>query len=572
MNMGKRQSGSQDKTASLFDLTLNEHSIHGGYIYIPLKYRHLLLVDLNKKLHLIHQRDDFPISWKLDSNGRLMADSSKGELKTLREWFQETDAKAGDTMRFGESDEDNLFVELILQQEIRYHRHSNKNQSLVSTSENLYSIVNTIGMRDMFKLATIGSELESILKEGMDKALNAELCTNQPIDQCVRLISHDPQLMRFFDKYWESTDFKRVFSYRPIQLIFDTGTEEEEPSKNLILIDFQTPTPVDLAQLEKIKDVQHSRLALKYNRLLEEYDQLAPAFKSLMAEFQEIPAEDNSAKAQLLSSFLDLAKDTLRKPDIHDGLADIIKDLFHDPIPMFQSLMGLFLPEGIKRAKDAMEHIAEVCRLTPEQYGKLINDLSEMKLLSNACRIHWCPYHVQDPFYSLSVLPTNRFMGTCPQCGQQLSSVGWSMINSDIFHFMRHKDGLISIAIAWYSQKNGWSWKSNQTLDGQEIDLMLQKQKNTIYIETKTLMFDNDYSALRRKILEELRKFERKRNVIKTEPGSKNYFLFVLNLPHDILATLKLRTDADVSLISIDDFKDTLEKTILAESKNKDSH
>lgn len=482
---------------------------------------------------------------------------------SLRQWFKETNAKSNDVLRFGQEDikEDRLFIELIPQAAIPYRGESTKNQSLISISEGIFGIAKSIGMRNMLKLASIGTRLEEIFKEGTDKALNAELYTNQPIDQCVKLISHDTLLMRFFDKYWESSEFKRVFSYRPIQLILETDNPNEELTKRFTFVDLQTPTPLDLSPIEKIKDIQRARLELKYHRLLEEYDLLVPAFKTLMADIEEISGGDDSAKANLLAEILDLANNTLKNPEIHNELVGLIRDLFHEPIPMIQALMGMYLPEELKKAESNLQHILQVCRLTRDHYGKMIDALSDMKILSNAYRFHWCPFHAQDPFYSLSIIPTTRFAGTCPQCGQQLSSIGWSMINSDLFYFMRHKDGLMTIAIAWFAQKNGWEWKSNLHLDGQEIDLQLRKQKTIVYIETKSLMFDNDYSALRRKILEELHKFEKKRAIIKSEPDSKYLWLFILNLPGDLLATLKLRSDADVSIISVEDFKDCLNKT-----------
>jgi len=359
---------------------------------------------------------------------------------------------------------------------------------------------------------------------------------------------------------------RALFSHRPVQLILpkEAGLDNEEQMRNFILIDIDDGENLDLNSLDLIKQSQLSQLTSKYHLLLEQYSVLKGSAENLFSMMPEGTGDEQvseRAKKKALNKILEYIRKTIEKKEIQEELGNLIVDIFQDPIPLIQSFIGVGLPQFVNEGKRSMDHVINVTGMTLNGYSKTIDQLSNFQLLTNVLRLYWCPHHQNDSFYLIAFAPISKFKAKCPRCDQDLKSMGSSMIDSRLFRFMRHKDGLMTIAIAWYLQKKNYKWEANKYYDENEIDLVAHTNKKRFFIETKTLQYDNDLTAYRRKILDSLKKFEVKKKAIgDNNESAKDEWLLIVNLPSAALSKYFVKSTEGVKIISIDDFPKTLEE------------
>jgi len=144
------------------------------------------------------------------------------------------------------------------------------------------------------------------------------------------------------------------------------------------------------------------------------------------------------------------------------------------------------------------------------------------------------------------------------------------MLNSALFRLMRHKEGMMGVAIAWLLRKRGITWEATKYIKEQEMDLIADIDGRKIVIENKAFLSDNDKGALNRKISSDLIRFEKKFIALNgTVDGKPTDWYFIVNLPKELLESLPIKPKHGVRLISVDDVPSILNDYA---KKPEDSH
>jgi len=553
-----------------FEIELKRHAIEGGYIYVPNHFRKNILKGLDGNVLLKGRTETFISKFKMDDNGRIYTILSDKKINTIGDWYRTINASEGDILKI-QIDTSREKPKMIVEHISKYHNKMARYERPASWTGfrnivDLMQLSKEIGLGSMAKLVSIGTTLDEIFSKSIQRSFSPEQMNDASIDECVRSIKNDPKLLMFFDEYWNSKEMRALFSHRPVQLILpkDTETDNEGQIGNFVLVDIDDAENLDPNSLDLIKQSQLSQLTSKYHLLLEHYSVLKESVENLLSMLPESTDDEqvsDRARKKALNKILGYVKETIENKEIQEELGNIIVEIIQDPIPLVQSFIGVGLPHLVDEGKRSMDHIINVTGMTVNGYSRTIDQLSNYQLLTNVIRIYWCPHHHKDPFYMIAFAPISRFKAKCPRCDQDLKSMGSSMIDSRLFRFMRHKDGLMTIAIAWYLQKKNYRWVANKYYDENEIDLVAYTDKKTYFIETKTLQYDNDLTAYRRKILDSLKKFEVKKKVIgDNKEGPEGEWLLVVNLPSESLSKHFVRSNEGVKIISIDDFPKTLEQ------------
>jgi len=548
-----------------FEIELKRHEIEGGYIYIPSDIRDKIKENIDGDVKLIGRNDTFFSKIKIDQNGRIYTIlSNNKKINTLSDWFRTINAVEGDILRIKIETGEKKHIMVIEHLSRFSHKLANNDEAFqysgFSGLINLMQIPREIGIGGMAKILSIGSVLDKIITRSIKRAYSPEMVYNMKIEECISSIKNDPKLVMFFDEYWNSSDMRRLFSQRPVQLIKPPmeETDEEQQIGQFQFIDIEDIENLNQEVLETIKQNQLSELSSKYHLLLEKYSILKNSVEDLFSMIPDNKDEEQAnekMRKKELNRILEFIKESVDDEHIQKELENLIIDVIEDPLPLIQSFIGLGLPYLINKAKSNVEHVTSVTGLTPKNYNKLINQLSNYQLLTNAYRIYWCPHHDKDPFYTIAIAPIAKFNAICPRCDQQLKSMGASFIDSRLFKYMRHKDGLMTIALAWYFQKKNFRWEANKIEENNEIDLIAHTGDKVIYIEVKTLFHDNDLMAFRRKMMDGLKKFEIKKKKIE-ESGNKKEsdWIFVVNLPSEVLAKFYIKSNEGIKIISVDEF------------------
>jgi hypothetical protein len=552
-----------------FEIELKPHEIEGGYIYIPIDFRDEIKQKIEGDVKLIGRNNTFFSKIKMDRNGRIYTTlSDNKKINTLSDWFRSIKAAEGDVLKIKIETVENKNI-MTIEHVSRFspklaHRDKSVQYSGFGGVIDLMRFSKEIGIGAMAKIISIGSILDKILARSIQRAYSPEMVCDMRINECISSIKNDPKLVMFFDEYWNSSDMRRLFSHKPIQLIRPPleETNEEEQVGQFQLIDIEDIENLDQKVLELIKQNQLSTLTSKYHLLLERVPILKNSVEdlfSMLPEQKEDAQVNEKMKKQELNRILEFVKESLDDDQVQKELEELIIDVIEDPLPLIQSFIGTGLPFVIDNAKSKIEHVISVTGLTLKGYNKLIDLIAHYRLLTNAYRIYWCPHHDTNPFYLIAIAPIAKFNALCPHCNQQLKSMGVSYIDSRLFKFMRHKDGLMTIALAWYLQKKNIKWEANRIEENNEFDLIAHNGDRTIYIETKTLYHDNDLMAFRRKMMDGLKKFEIKKKKIEGPNNEvKRDWIFVVNLPSDVLAKFYIKSEEGIKIISVDDFVKTI--------------
>lgn len=184
-------------------------------------------------------------------------------------------------------------------------------------------------------------------------------------------------------------------------------------------------------------------------------------------------------------------------------------------------------------------NIYELLGISENDYNDVLRKLQNLDLINSQftysiCQL--CKYNEFQYFVSLSDMDIGNLSSSkiiCPQCGEitTIRSLLFlhPLLSKIIIYF---PDGLLSVAIAWYLEKNGMKWVHSTYGEGKrEKDFIISTPKNNkILIESKVIKRKEDENSLGNVFKKAIEQIQNQLNEINNEEERIDYILIVFNL------------------------------------------
>jgi hypothetical protein len=220
----------ETKEVAIFPL--RSHSLKGGYIYIPRKFRNRL----PKKQFIAdfrYKKKQISLSVLIDTNGRLKSVQPSKDPLELKSWYNLCRIKPDyEVAIYKKVDKKKKTLwEVIIQPPYKSSQSMTPKDIIPGTTNQfgeMASFFHDLGSANFLKGAALMDDVSTLINDSFDEILDPTRETRISIKECNMEIKQDKRLYAFFKLYWESSIVRRVFSVRAEDLFPQLSEEESE--------------------------------------------------------------------------------------------------------------------------------------------------------------------------------------------------------------------------------------------------------------------------------------------------------------------------------------------------------
>ena len=282
---------------------------------------------------------------------------------------------------------------------------------------------------------------------------------------------------------------------------------------------------------------------------------------------------------QVFSEVLAVSKG---KPD-HEIDDDVVRILNNMPRQLYTAMLSdisrtllegapypdIMLDELAGQSLRYVEDIEYTIQMTPQHYRESLNELFDLKLLEVLDAIFWCGNREHEPMVlrSKANLSALDLGPNCPKCHQPMDySVAYQLVPSLKDAVLFAGGGMLSILVGWILKQKSIKHVPSADLDGNEIDFLLDLAKGKWLVECKMHRPDIEPRAFIQACQKDIRKVEKKIEIIKAKGMELDSRVLVYNWSHHVIENIMEKAgsfvsrvkNAGIDLIGYDAFENTL--------------